>query len=80
MYIGGILAIPITPIIADRLGRRVGIIIGCSIMLAGVALVSVGVHVALFIVGRLVLGFGLGIAQVRGTRPLPRALDETLGS
>lgn len=71
MWIGGILAVPIVPHIADTWGRRIGIVIGCSIMLVGVALVSIGFHIALFAIGRLVLGFGLGIAQVRApTRPI----------
>lgn len=42
-----------------------GVVIGCIIMLFGVAMVSIGYRVALFVVGRIVLGFGLGIAQVR---------------
>lgn len=71
MWIGGILAVPIVPYIADTWGRRIGIVIGCTIMLGGVALVSIGFEVALFAVGRLVLGFGLGIAQVRSlARPI----------
>ena len=65
MWIGGILAVPCVPYIADLWGRRVGVVLGCSIMLVGVALVSIGYHVALFAVGRLILGYGLGIAQVR---------------
>lgn len=65
MFIGGVLAVPVVPYIVDIWGRRVGVVIGCAIMLGGVALVSIGFHVALFVVGRLVLGFGLGIAQVR---------------
>lgn len=64
MYLGGVIAIPIVPYIADLLGRRTGIVIGCSIMLCGVAMVSIGFHIAIFIVGRFLLGFGLGIAQV----------------
>lgn len=63
MYIGGVLAIPLVPWIADTYGRRIGIVIGCLVMLFGVALVSIGGHVALFVIGRLILGFGLGIAQ-----------------
>ena len=63
MSIGSILAIPVVPYIADILGRRTGIIIGCVIMLFGVAMVSIGYRVALFVVGRMILGFGLGIAQ-----------------
>ncbi|KAK0742882.1 hypothetical protein B0T18DRAFT_447743 [Schizothecium vesticola] len=50
------------------LGRRTGVVIGCSIMLVGVALICIGFHVALFIVDRLILGFGIGIAH--GSAPL----------
>ena len=64
MSIGSMLSIPFAPYIPDILGRRAGVVIGCSIMLVGVAMVSIGYHIALFVVGRMVLGFGLGIAQV----------------
>jgi MFS family permease len=64
MYVGGMIAIPIAPYVADTFGRRVGVVIGSTVMLIGVALVSIGYHVELFIIGRLVLGLGLGIAQV----------------
>lgn len=63
MSMGSMLAIPVVPYIADILGRRFGIILGCGIMLFGVAMVSIGYHAALFVVGRVILGFGLGIAQ-----------------
>lgn len=63
MSIGSMLAIPVVPYIADILGRRFGIITGCIIMLFGVAMVSIGYRIALFVVGRIILGFGLGIAQ-----------------
>ena len=68
MSIGSMLAIPFVPYTADLLGRRTGVVIGCSIMLVGVALICIGFHVALFIVGRLILGFGIAIAQ--GCAPL----------
>ncbi|KAL4804576.1 general substrate transporter [Aspergillus unguis] len=63
MSIGSILAIPVVPYVADILGRRFGVVLGCVIMLSGVAMVSIGYRVALFVVGRIILGFGLGIAQ-----------------
>lgn len=71
MSIGSMLAIPFVPYTADILGRRTGVVIGCSIMLVGVALICIGFHVALFIVGRLVLGFGIAIAHVRLPHPSP---------
>lgn len=64
MSIGSMLAIPVVPWVADTLGRRFGVVLGCVIMLFGVAMVSIGYKVALFVVGRIILGFGLGIAQV----------------
>lgn len=64
MAIGSMLSIPVVPYVADIYGRRTGIVIGCIIMLFGVAMISIGYHVALFVVGRIILGFGLGIAQV----------------
>lgn len=64
MSIGSLIAIPFVPYTADILGRRTGVVIGCSIMICGVALICIGFHVALFIVGRLILGFGIAIAHV----------------
>ncbi|CEO58925.1 Putative Hexose transporter protein [Penicillium brasilianum] len=63
MSIGSMLSIPVVPYVADILGRRAGVVVGCVIMLFGVAMVSIGYRIALFVVGRIVLGFGLGIAQ-----------------
>ncbi|KAL4972635.1 general substrate transporter [Aspergillus desertorum] len=63
MSIGSILAIPVVPYVADICGRRFGVVLGCVIMLGGVAMVSIGYKIALFVVGRIILGFGLGIAQ-----------------
>ncbi|KAJ5128295.1 hexose transporter protein [Penicillium atrosanguineum] len=64
MSIGSMLSIPVVPYVADVFGRRAGVVTGCIIMLFGVALVSIGYHIALFVVGRIILGFGLGIAQL----------------
>lgn len=64
MFIGSILAVPVAPYIADLKGRRFGVVVGCTIMLIGVAFTCIGFNVALFIIGRLIIGFGLGIAQV----------------
>lgn len=64
MAIGSMLSIPVVPYVADIFGRRFGVVVGCTIMLFGVAMVSIGYKVALFVCGRIVLGFGLGIAQV----------------
>ncbi|BCS28371.1 uncharacterized protein APUU_61419A [Aspergillus puulaauensis] len=63
MSIGTVVAIPIVPYVADLFGRRFGVVLGCTIMLFGVAMVSIGYKIELFVFGRIILGFGLGIAQ-----------------
>lgn len=68
MAIGSMLSIPVVPYVADIFGRRAGVVVGCIIMLFGVVMVSIGYKIALFVVGRIILGFGLGIAQVNRSR------------
>lgn len=52
--------------VANILGRRASAAVGYVIILFGVTIVFIGYHIiiiiALFIVSRIVLGFGLGIA------------------
>jgi hypothetical protein len=45
MSVGSIVALPVTPYIADVLGRRVCVITGCIIMVIGMVLQSVGVNI-----------------------------------
>lgn len=54
MAVGGIVALPITPYIADGWGRRWGIIIGCILGLVGVALQGISINFRMFIAARLV--------------------------
>lgn len=68
MSIGSLVALPIVPYIADGLGRRWGIIIGCIIMVLGVVLQSISVNFKMFIAARFFLGFGIAIAH--GSSPL----------
>jgi MFS family permease len=68
MSVGSILALPITPYIADYFGRRVGVIVGCLIMIVGVVLQSAAVNIAMFIAARFLIGFGVAIAH--GAAPL----------
>ncbi|TVY35879.1 Lactose permease [Lachnellula subtilissima] len=68
MSVGSIVALPITPYIADGLGRRVGVITGCVIMVIGVILQSIGVNIRMFIAARFLIGFGIAIAH--GSAPL----------
>ncbi|ORY17454.1 general substrate transporter [Clohesyomyces aquaticus] len=68
MFLGSLLALPITPYIADGLGRRWGICIGSSIMIFAVILQSASVNFQMFIAARFFLGFGVAIAH--GSAPL----------
>lgn len=68
MSVGSIVALPITPYIADILGRRIGIITGCIIMIVGVLLQSIGANIQMFIAARFLIGFGVAIAH--GSAPL----------
>ena len=45
MSVGSIIALPITPYIADIFGRRAGIITGCILMIIGVILQSIGINI-----------------------------------
>ncbi|KAF2279110.1 hexose transporter protein [Westerdykella ornata] len=68
MFLGSLLALPITPYIADGLGRRWGICIGSIIMIFAVVLQSASVNFSMFIAARFFLGFGVAIAH--GAAPL----------
>lgn len=68
MFLGSLLALPITPYIADGLGRRWGVCIGSIIMIFAVVLQSASVNFQMFIAARFFLGFGVAIAH--GAAPL----------
>lgn len=68
MSVGSICAIPIVPYVADILGRRTGVMIGCSLMLIGVLLQTLGFTFGMLVGARFLLGFGIAIAH--GASPL----------
>ncbi|KAK4943905.1 hypothetical protein LTR10_016621 [Elasticomyces elasticus] len=68
MAIGSLCAIPFVPYTADLLGRRMGILIGCIIMLIGVVLQSIAAGFGMFLGARFMIGFGVAIAH--GSSPL----------
>lgn len=68
MSAGSICAIPFVPYTVDYLGRRMGILIGCLIMVLGVVLQSASQNFSMFIAGRFFVGFGVAIAH--GASPL----------
>lgn len=56
MSVGSLCALPVVPYAADILGRRVGIIIGCLIMVLGVVLQSASVNLSMFVAARFFIG------------------------
>ena len=56
--IGQFLSLFVTAPLIERLGRRWPIVIGSSIVLLGVALQAGAQNRAMFIVGRMIIGFG----------------------
>ena len=66
--VGSLVALPAVPYTADMLGRRTGVMIGCSIMIGGVALQSLGFTFGMFVSARFFIGFGVAIAH--GSSPL----------
>ncbi|RFU25482.1 hypothetical protein B7463_g10852, partial [Scytalidium lignicola] len=68
MSVGSLVALSVTPYAADILGRRTGVMIGCTIMLIGVLLQSLGFTFGMFVGARFLIGFGVAIAH--GSSPL----------
>lgn len=53
-----------SPIVADRFGRKPGIIIGCVIMIAGAIMQGAANGIGVFTGGRVLLGFGVSFTQM----------------
>ncbi|KAI8686617.1 hypothetical protein NCS56_00322000 [Fusarium sp. Ph1] len=65
MYnIGSIVSFFITPYLADNLGRKPTIMIGCVIMIAGSFISAFCNGYGMYMAGRFVLGFGNSLAQM----------------
>ncbi|KAJ6482914.1 general substrate transporter [Mycena vitilis] len=65
MYsLGAIFSLPFVPRVVDRRGRRVSIILGCSLMLVGAVLQGAAQNLHMFIAARFVLGFGVPFSIV----------------
>ena len=63
VFIGGVLGPLVSGVAADRLGRRPAIFWGCIITLIGILIQTAAQNTAMFVVGRILLGFG---SQVSG--------------
>jgi sugar porter (SP) family MFS transporter len=65
MYsIGSIASLPVVPYMSDHFGRRMPIIIGCSIMVAAATIQTAAVNLPMFEGARFFMGFGNSLAQL----------------
>jgi len=62
--VGSIISFFITPYMADHLGRKPTIAIGCAVMILGSFLCAFTDGYAMYLGGRFVLGFGNSLAQM----------------
>jgi len=68
MYsLGAICSLPLVPIINDRLGRRWAIFIGSCIMVVGAVIQCASNGLAMYLVARWLLGFGIPMCIVAGS-------------
>ncbi|KAM0277047.1 hypothetical protein ACHAQH_006117 [Verticillium albo-atrum] len=65
--LGAILSLPFIPYVNDRWGRRWSIFGGSTVMIIGAILQGFSRHVGMYIVARLILGFGIPTCIVSGS-------------
>ncbi|KAG0650172.1 Lactose permease [Hyphodiscus hymeniophilus] len=66
VFIGGALGPIFSGVIADRIGRRPAIFWGSVITLLGVLLQTAAQNIAMFVVARIILGFGSALSGIAG--------------
>jgi MFS family permease len=75
IYIGHVIAAFVVGSITDRWGRINTLFWSAASAIVGVALQTGAVNIAMFIVGRIIIGFGTGMAACAG----PTYLSEATG-
>ncbi|CAL5031715.1 unnamed protein product [Urochloa decumbens] len=60
MYIAGMLASLVASVVTRRLGRKAVMLVGGTMFLAGSVINASAVNIAMLIIGRILLGFGVG--------------------
>lgn len=68
--LGAILAVPVVPYIAQKTGRRWSIFIGSAFQCAGAILQGFSQNAAMYIIARMILGFGIVFCIVSGSAML----------
>jgi MFS family permease len=66
IFIGGFFGPLVSGVISDRIGRRPAIFWGSVITLVGVLLQTATQDIAMFVVARIVLGFGAALSGIAG--------------
>ncbi|KAF3922027.1 hypothetical protein ABW20_dc0106254 [Dactylellina cionopaga] len=64
VWIGGILGVALVQPIPDRYGRKNAIILGTIITVLGILMQAAAQHIAMFVVGRIIIGFGTTLSNV----------------
>ncbi len=64
VFIGGCLAPVVSGVLSDRLGRRPAIFWGSVICLVGILFQTAAQNIAMFVIGRIFLGFGSGLSGI----------------
>ncbi|KAL2063082.1 hypothetical protein VTL71DRAFT_6154 [Oculimacula yallundae] len=65
--LGSILGVPVAPWFNQRFGRRWSIMSGSLIMVVGAIIQGFAQHLAMYIVARMILGFGIVFAIISGS-------------
>lgn len=66
VFIGGFLGPLVSGVMADKLGRRPAIFWGSVLTIVGVILQTAAQNIAMFVVARIILGFGSAISGIAG--------------
>jgi len=65
--LGAVLSLPFIPIVNDKFGRRWSIFGGSVVMVIGAIIQGFSQHVAMYIIARMILGFGIPTCIVSGS-------------
>ncbi|KAF9769529.1 hypothetical protein IL306_013053 [Fusarium sp. DS 682] len=64
IWVGSAAVSPFGGILLDKFGRKNGMLLAAIISLTGIALQSAAQNIAMFIVGRFILGCGVGLSSI----------------